>query len=70
MVKMQTIEFKVTGVDKEKQIVYVVFGPLHFTCSVTEEDGKVTVRKPYSLYVEQPDYHDLIVAVKDAWKKA
>ena len=64
---MNAMTFRVMSVNREKNMVAVAYGPIKFYCYITERDGKVLVNKPASIYVEQPDFLDLVLTVKNAW---
>lgn len=62
-------QFQVIDVDKQKKMVSVAYGSIKFYCSVAETpDGRIMVTKPSSLYVEQPDFYEMVLTVRRAWK--
>lgn len=67
---MNTTQFQVLEIDKEKGMVSMAYGAIKFYCSVTlrKEDGAPMITKPTSIYIEKPDFYEMIQLIRSAWR--
>lgn len=62
------ISFTVLEVNKKAKLVRVAFGPIKFMVQVIErDDKKPLVLKPTSVYIDNPDFYEMIETVRSAW---